>query len=95
VSITWRSRKAGRIEACALWPRCCSGNKVCNTQAISDVWEHKDRNLIFTKVLCVGLAFFAYHLYAGLDRRLGEGTLCRLVTERPNLPEQTPSPDKA
>jgi hypothetical protein len=63
-------------------------------QAISYVWEHRDRNLIFAKVLCVGLAFFAYHLYAGLDRRLGEGTLGRLVTERPNLPEQTPNPDK-
>ncbi|TAK63903.1 hypothetical protein [Methylobacter sp.] len=63
-------------------------------QAVSDVWEHRDRNLILAKVLCVGLAFFAYHLYAGLDRRLGEGTLRRLVTERPNLPGQTPNPDK-
>jgi hypothetical protein len=61
------------------------------TQAISYVWEHKDRNLIFAKVLCVGLAFFAYHLYAGLDRRLGEGTLRRLVMASPG---ETPTPDK-
>jgi hypothetical protein len=61
------------------------------TQAISYVWEHKDHNLIFAKVLCVGLAFFAYHLYAGLDRRLGEGTLRRLVTASPG---ETPIPDK-
>jgi hypothetical protein len=60
-------------------------------QAISYVWEHKDRNLILAKVLCVGLAFFAYHLYAGLDRRLGKGTLRRLVTASPG---ETPAPDK-
>ncbi|HEY8157120.1 MAG TPA: hypothetical protein VIF10_00315 [Methylobacter sp.] len=64
------------------------------TQAISDMWEHRDRNLIFAKVLCVGLAFFAYHLYARLDRRLGEGTLRRLVTAPPKLPEEAPTPGK-
>ncbi len=64
------------------------------TQAILDVWEHRDRNIIFAKVLCVGLAFFVYHLYTGLDRRLGEGTLHRLITARPKLPEETPNPDK-
>ncbi len=53
------------------------------SQAISEVWAHRNRNLIFAKVLCVGLTFYAYHLYAGLDRRLGKGTLRRLVTERP------------
>ncbi|MGH7479910.1 MAG: hypothetical protein ACREJ8_10045, partial [Candidatus Methylomirabilales bacterium] len=40
---------------------------------------HRDRNVILAKVICVGLAFAGYHLYAGLDRRLGEGTLRRLV----------------
>ena len=53
-------------------------------QAFEDVWKHRDRNLIFAKVICVGLTFFAFHLYAGLDRRLGKGTLRRLVTARPN-----------
>jgi len=61
-------------------------------QAVSYVWAHKDRNIIFAKLLCVGLAFFAYHLYAGLDRRLGEGTLRRLVTAKP---AEAPGPDKA
>jgi len=51
-------------------------------EAILAVWAHRDRNLILAKVLCVGLAFAGYHLYAGLDRRLGEGTLRRLVTTR-------------
>jgi len=64
------------------------------TQAILDVWEHRDRNIIFAKVLCVGLAFFAYHLYTGLDRRLGEGTLRRLITARPKVPKESPNPDK-
>jgi len=53
-------------------------------QAVSDVWEHRNRNIMLAKVLCVGLTFLGYHLYAGLDRRLGEGTLRRLVTEHPN-----------
>jgi hypothetical protein len=53
------------------------------TQAISGVWEHRDWNILFAKVLCAGLAFFAYHLCAGLDRHLGEGTLRRLVTAPP------------
>lgn len=63
-------------------------------QAVLEVWAHRDRNIILAKVLCIGLAFFAYPLYAGLDRRLGEGTLRKLVTERPNLPGQTYNPDK-
>jgi hypothetical protein len=56
-------------------------------QAVVDVWEHRDRNVMLAKVLCIGLAFLAYHLYAGLDRRLGEGTLRRLVTGRPRPPD--------
>jgi len=64
-------------------------------QAISNVWEHRNRNIMLAKELCVGLTFFVYHLYAGLDRRLGEGTLRRLVIENPNQPEQTPNKNKA
>jgi hypothetical protein len=48
-------------------------------QALTEVWMHRDRNVILAKVICVGLAFAGYHLYTGLDRRLGEGTLRRLV----------------
>ncbi len=54
------------------------------SEAISEVWANRNRNIIFAKTLCVGLAFYAYHLYAGLDRRLGKGTLRRLASERPN-----------
>lgn len=59
-------------------------------QAISDVWEHRNRNIMLAKVLCVGLTFFVYHLYAGLDRRLGEGTLRRLVTAPPETARRSP-----
>ncbi len=52
-------------------------------QAVSDVWAHKDWNLMLMKLLCVGLTFLAYHLYAGLDKRLGEGMLRRKIFERP------------
>jgi hypothetical protein len=51
-------------------------------QALMDVWAHRDRNVILAKVICISLAFAAYHLYTGLDRRLGEGTLRRLVMSR-------------
>jgi hypothetical protein len=50
--------------------------------SVLEIWAHRDWNLFLAKVLCGGLAFAAYHLYAGLDRRLGEGTLRRLVMTR-------------
>ena len=52
-------------------------------EALMEVWTHRDRNVIFAKVLCIGLAFMGYHLYRGIDRRLGEGTLKRMVLNRP------------
>lgn len=52
-------------------------------EALLTVWTHQDRYIILAKVLCIGLAFFGYHLYAGIDRRLGEGRLKNLVCERP------------
>jgi len=56
--------------------------------AISEVWEHRNRNLILMKLLSVGLTFLGYHFYAGLDRSLGEGTLRRMVFERPESAQQ-------
>ena len=53
-------------------------------QAINDIWELRDRNVILAKVLGVGLTFFAYHLFAGLDRQLGEGSLRRMVILHPD-----------
>ncbi|HSF09009.1 MAG TPA: hypothetical protein VLA60_06315 [Nitrospirales bacterium] len=52
--------------------------------AFMDVWAHKDLSLIFAKVMCIGLAFMGFFLYRGIDRRLGEGTLRRMVFDPPN-----------
>ena len=52
-------------------------------EAFMDVWEHKDLSLIFVKVICIGLAFLGYHLYRGIDQRLGVGTLRRMVFKSP------------
>lgn len=59
--------------------------------AVAEVWEHRDRNLMLAKVICIGLAFAGYHLYAGLDRLLGKGTLWRLATDSAAVgPKQAP-----
>jgi len=55
-------------------------------EAFMEVMMHEDRHNIFARVLCIGLAFMGYHLYRGIDRRLGKGTLRRMVFERPKLP---------
>ena len=51
-------------------------------EAVMAAWTHRDWNVIFAKVLCLALAFAVYHLYAGLDRRLGKGVLWRAVWSR-------------
>jgi len=51
--------------------------------AILAVWEARDWNLTMMKLLSVGLSFLAYNFYAGLDQRLGEGTLRRKIFECP------------
>ena len=53
------------------------------SEALMQVWMHKDRHIILAKILCIGAAFLGYHLYAGLDRRLGKGRLKAMVFERP------------
>ena len=54
--------------------------------AFVELWAHRDRNVIFAKAICVALAFAGYHLYTGIDRRLGEGTLRRLLRSREDMP---------
>jgi hypothetical protein len=49
--------------------------------AVLEVWAHRDRNVILAKLICVALTFFGYHLFTGIDRRLGEGTLRRMLWE--------------
>lgn len=51
-------------------------------RAITEAWEHRDRTLILTKALCVGLAFLGYHLFVAADSRLGKGTLWRALWAR-------------
>ena len=51
--------------------------------AFLEVWSHQDGNIILAKVLCISLVFLIYHLYRGIDRKLGEGTLLRMVFNRP------------
>ena len=46
------------------------------------VWEHRDRDALFAKLICVALAFAGYHFYAAIDDRLGAGTLRRMVWRR-------------
>ena len=47
--------------------------------ALVEAWEHRDRNVIFAKAICVGVAFAGYHLFVATDGRLGEGTLWRAI----------------
>jgi len=42
--------------------------------AITAIREKRDGSLILAKVLCVGLAFLGYHLFAAADGRPGKGT---------------------
>jgi len=56
-------------------------------ESIVHVWQHRDRSVMLATVICIGLAFAAYNLYSAIDRRLGEGTLRRLVFRRPRRHE--------
>ena len=51
--------------------------------AFMDVWEHKDLPLIFANVICIGLSFMGFFPYGGIGRRLGEGTLRRIIFSSP------------
>src|SRR5262245_20372734 len=50
--------------------------------AIDLTWEHADHNRVLAKVFIVGCIFGWYHLYHGIDRRLGEGQLWRMIFSR-------------
>ena len=61
--------------------------------AFAELWTHLDKNVILAKVICVTLAFAGYHFYAEIDRRLGEGTLRRLLWSRDEM-SRNPSGQK-
>ena len=52
-------------------------------ESLVHVWQHRDRSVMLATVLCVGLAFAVYNLFSAIDRRLGKGTLRKLVFRRP------------
>ena len=52
-------------------------------QAFLDVWTHEERHAFLAKVMCISLIFLGLHLFRGIDRRLGKGTLRRMVLSPP------------
>jgi len=50
--------------------------------AVVAVWTNRSRDVILVKSLCIGLALIGYHLYAGVDHRLGKGILWRVMWKR-------------
>ena len=56
-------------------------------QALNDVWIHRNLNVMLAKILVIGLSFFCFHLYAGLQRILGKGVLQRIIVQRPDTLE--------
>ncbi|WP_447987461.1 hypothetical protein [Nitrospira sp. Nam74] len=51
-------------------------------EAVVEAWSQADRNRVLAKVVVVGLVFGCYHLYQGVDRRLGKGQLRRMILSR-------------
>ena len=51
-------------------------------EAVREAWTHMDPHLVSAKVIIVGLVFAGYHLYQGIDRRLGHGKLRRMIFSR-------------
>jgi len=51
-------------------------------EAVLETWKHTDPNVVLAKVIIVGLVFACYHLYQGIDRRLGQGQLRRIILSR-------------
>lgn len=47
--------------------------------AVEQAWTQADQNRVLAKILIVGIVFGCYHFYHGIDRRLGEGELWRMI----------------
>lgn len=90
----WRAvvwREAGAFGAATLYFLFCFGVLFAEellhayrassglADAVTALWAHRNRNVILAKAICVGLTFAGYHLYTGIDRQLGEGTLRRAL----------------
>jgi hypothetical protein len=51
-------------------------------EAILEAWKRIDPNVLLAKVIIVGLVFACYHLYQGIDRRLGQNKLWHMILSR-------------
>ena len=51
-------------------------------EGIVEAWKHMDPNRVLAKVIIVGLVFGCYHLYHGIDRRLGQQKLRDMIRSR-------------
>ena len=51
-------------------------------EAVLEAWTHTDRNVVWAKVIIIGLVVACYHLYQGIDRRLGQDKLWRMILSR-------------
>ena len=51
-------------------------------EAVLEAWAQVDLNVALAKVITVGLVFGCYHLYHGIDRRLGQDKLWRMIFSR-------------
>ena len=51
-------------------------------EAVLEAWKHIDSNVLIARVIIVGLVFACYHLYHGIDRRLGQDKLWRMILSR-------------
>jgi hypothetical protein len=60
--------------------------------ALTHLWASRDLNHFLALNLCVGLSFLLYHTYAELDRRLGAGSIRRLLLSRRGRAEDAGRP---
>jgi len=51
-------------------------------EAVLEAWKETDQNIVLARVITVGLVFACYHLYRGIDRRLGQDKLWRMILSR-------------
>jgi hypothetical protein len=51
--------------------------------SLKHLWEHRDRDVMLATTVCLALAYAGYNLYSAIDRRLGEGTLRRMLFGKP------------
>jgi hypothetical protein len=51
-------------------------------EAVGEAWAQVDPNVLLARVITIGLVFGGYHLYHGIDRRLGHNKLWRMILSR-------------